>query len=172
MATTTTEKVTVTLQDESGHNQSFQIDNADSDTTLASIRMKLAPAIATNAWCSSFTVPFIRVRGATIIQQTKTPLDEGSQTIRIEPNPATIQTTSQKGTQTFTVEGMTIEGFDYQYLSGDTTITPYIRDTTINTEANTITATFNTPNAGTAKYNFIITSGAYTLAIPVTVERT
>jgi len=171
MATTVTEKVTITMQDENGHNQSFQIDNADSDTTLTSIKLALAPAIATNAWCSSYVMPFIRVRGATIIQQTKTPLDEGSQTVRIEPNPATIQTTSNKGTQTFTVEGMTIEGFDYQYLSGETTITPYIRETTINTQANTITATFNTPNTGTAKYNFIITSGTYTLAIPVTIKR-
>lgn len=172
MATTTTEKVTITMQDESGHNQSFQIDNADSDTTLASIRMKLAPAIATNAWCSSFAMPFIRVRGATIIQQTKTPLDEGAQTIRIEPNPATIQTTSATGSQTFTVEGMTIEGYNYQYLGGATTITPNYASTTINTEANTVTAVFNTPSAGTAQYNFIITSGTYTLAIPVTIERT
>lgn len=172
MATKVTEKVTISMQDESGHNQSFQIDNADSNTTLASIRLALAPAIATNSWCSSFALPFIRVRGATIIQQSKTPLDEGSQTIRIEPNPATIQTTSATGSQNFTVEGMTIEGFDYQYLSGETTITPNLLATTINTELNTITATFNTPNAGTANYNFIITSGAYTFAIPVTIERT
>lgn len=172
MATTVTEQVTITMQDESGHNQTFQIDNADSDTTLASIRTKLAPALATNAWCSSFTVPFIRVRGATIIQRTKTPLDEGSQTVRIEPNPATIQTTAATGSQNFIVEGMTIEGYNYQYLGGDTTIKPDYINTTINTEANTITAVFNTPNAGTAYYNFIITSGTYTFAIPVTIERT
>lgn len=172
MATKVTEKVTITMQDESGHNQTFQIDNADSDTTLASIKMKLAPALATNAWCSSYATPFIRVRGATIIQQTKTPLDEGSQTVRIEPTKATIQTTSDTGSQNFIVEGMTIEGYNYQYLSGDTTITPDLRTPAIDTATNTIRASFRTPNAGTANYNFIITSGTYTFAIPVTIERT
>lgn len=171
MSTIESSKVQITLQDESGNNQSFQIDNANTDTTLASIKMKLAPAIATNSWCSNYSIPFIRVKSGTIIETTKTKLQDGSTSIAIEPNPATIQTTEDTGNQIFQVTGMTIQGYNFQYLNGEQTITPNFTNTKINANANTVTATFNTPNVGTAYYNFIITDGTYTVAVPVTIER-
>lgn len=171
MATTTTNTVQIRLQDSSGNNQTFNIDYPASETTLTSIKLALAPAIATNAWRSSYGAPFIRVRGATIVETEKTKLSEGDEAISIEPSSATITTSGATGTQTFIVEGMTITGFDFQYLNGETTITPNFTQTRIDTELNTITTVFNTPNAGTAYYNFIITSGTYTFAVPVTITK-
>lgn len=165
-----TKTVQIKVQDELGHNQTFNIDYPASDTTLASIRLALAPALATNSWCSSYGAPFIRVPGATIVETEKTKLSDGTE-ISIDPTRATITSTGDTGSQNFIVEGMTIQGFDFQYLNGEQTITPDYNGTTINTEANTITAKFKTPSAGTAYYNFIITSGTYTFAIPVTVTK-
>lgn len=156
---------------ETSDKMTFNIDNPKENTTLASIKLALAPALATNSWCSSNGATFIRVNGATVVETSKTKLsDEGSE-ISITPREATITTSGNTGNQTFVVEGMTIQGYSFQYLSGESTITPNLETTTIDKQANTITATFNTPNTGTAYYNFIITSGAYTFAIPVTITR-
>lgn len=160
------------MQDESGHNQTFNIDYPQSETTLTSIKLALAPAIATNSWCSSYGIPFIRVRNATIVETEKTKLSDGDSSISINPPSATITTTTTTGSQSFLVEGMTIQGYSFQFLGGEPSIIPSITGTSINTEENSIKATFETPNSGTAYYNFIITSGTYTFAIPITIERT
>lgn len=171
MATTTTNTIQIQMQDESGHNQTFNIDYPQSETTLASIKLALAPALATNSWCSSYGIPFIRVRSATIVETEKTKLSDESNVVTIIPTKATITTTTDTGSQNFVVEGMTIQGYSFQFLNGESSITPNLNQTSINKTENTITAVFYTPTAGTAYYNFIITSGVYTIAIPITVTK-
>lgn len=165
------------MQDSKGHNQTFNIDYPASETTLSSIRMALAPAIATNSWCSTYGSPFIRVKGATIVETEKTKLDEGGQAILIEPQSATINVLEGaiEGSQTFIVEGMTIQGYNYQFIKTEgfepQYVKPNIQKTIINTEANTITATIEISGVGTAYYNFMITNGTYTFTIPIKITR-
>lgn len=172
---TITSKVQIEMLDQNNHTQTFNIDYPKENMTLGSIRIDLNDAIATNSWCSSYSVPFIRVNKATLVETEKTQLSNDGDGISVTPTEANLTATGNIVTQTFTVTGIDIEGYNYIQTSGETSITPNYTQTTINNLTNTITAAFNVPDAvsaqATAQYNFIIAGSGFTLTVPITITK-
>ncbi len=169
---TITSRVQIEMLDQDNHTQTFNIDYPKQNMTLGSIRISLNDAIATNSWCSSYAVPFQRVNKATLVETEKTQLSNEGDGISVTPTEANLTATGNMVTQTFTVTGIDIEGYNYIHLSGNlNTINPNYNLTTIDESANTITAAFNTPSAGTAQFNFVIVGSGFTLTVPITITK-
>lgn len=167
MAETITNVLQVTVQDTDNSNYSFNIENPKENVTIQQVNAALEPLINTQKWYSAKDRPITRVKGATLTRTRKIILDDSTE-ITVTPAEWNINQQGQSASQTFTVTGEAIQGYNFT--------TQYSRVTldniSIDTVNNTLKATISNPQPNSSDNgNLNIVTATQVITVPVTFYR-